>query len=122
MQLTQDILVEAAAHKGASIVEGLVNCMIFNNGTHKQYTDREIRPEATIALKHGERMIYGKAKNRGIILDGLVLKSVVIGKNGITEEDIPNHDAHCQCNVLHSMLGMMHTTPGMPVALGVIPV
>lgn len=121
MQMTQDILVQAAAHKGASIVEGLVNCMIFNNGTHKQYTDREIRADATITLRHGERMIYGKERNKGLILDGLELKSVTIGENGITEEDILIHDASTKSPVLHSMLGMMHVVnPELPVALGVI--
>lgn len=121
MKLTQEILVEAAEHKGASIVEGLVNCMIFNNGAHKQFTDREIRSDATIVLRHGERMIYGKDKNKGLILDGLELKSVTIGENGITEEDILVHDATTQSPVLHSMLGMMHVSrPGLPVALGVI--
>ncbi|MDO5016803.1 MAG: 2-oxoacid:ferredoxin oxidoreductase subunit beta [Porphyromonas sp.] len=121
MQLTQNILVQAARHKGASIVEGLVNCMIFNNGTHKQYTDREKRADATIILRHGERMIYGKERNKGLVLDGLELKSVTIGENGVTEEDILVHDATAKSSVLHSMLGMMHVVnPGLPVALGVI--
>lgn len=120
MSLSQECMVAAANHQGASVVEGLVNCMIFNNGTHRIYTDREVRADRTIVLRHGERMIYGKDRNKGIVLDGLELKSVTIGENGVTEEDILIHDATTPNPVLHSMLGMMHTQPDMPIALGVI--
>ena len=120
MGLSEEMMVAAAQHRGASVVESLVNCMIFNNGTHKMYSDREVRADVTITLRHGEPMIYGKEKNKGLILDGLELKSVTIGENGVTKEDILVHDATTVSPVLHSMLAMMHTTPGMPLALGVI--
>lgn len=120
MKLSQECMVAAANHHGASVVEGLVNCMIFNNGTHKSYTDRDVRADRTLVLRQGERMIYGKNRDKGIILDGLELKSVTIGEGGITEEDILVHDATTPSPVLHSMLGMMHTQPDMPIALGVI--
>lgn len=120
MGLSQEVMVEAAKHQGTSVVESLVNCMIFNSGTHMMYTDRAVRADATITLRQGERMIYGKERNKGLVLDGLALKSVTIGEEGITEEDILIHDATTQSNVLHNLLAMMHTQPDMPLALGVI--
>ena len=42
-----------------------------------------------------------------------------IGENGITEDDILTHDAHCQDSTLHFKLGTM-CGPEFPVALGVI--
>lgn len=118
--LTKECMVAAARHRGAAVVEALVNCVIFNNGIHKQYTDKAVRDEMTIVLRQGEPMIYGKERDKGLILDGFELKSVTIGENGITPEDLLIHDATTNNHVLHSLLAMMHTQPGMPVALGVI--
>lgn len=115
---TEKLMVEAAKHKGTSVLEILVNCMIFNNGIHKEIVAKEVRDERTIFLKHGEPMIFGKDKNKGIILDGLELKVVEIGKDGYTLDDILVHDAHCQNPTLHMMLAMMKDD--MPLALGVI--
>lgn len=112
------ILAASARHKGASVTEVLVNCVIFNNGIHKQITNRDIRAERTILLKHGEKMIFGKDQNRGIVLDGLKLKAVTIGQDGYTMEDILVHDAHEKDNTMHLMLAMM--SGDMPIALGII--
>lgn len=118
MKMTQDCMVAAAKHKGASVVEVLVNCVIFNNGIHKEYSDRDIREERTIYLRHGEKMIYGKDKDKGIVLEGLQLKAVTIGQDGYTMDDILVHDAHEPSPVLHTMLAMMQDD--MPLAMGVI--
>jgi 2-oxoglutarate ferredoxin oxidoreductase subunit beta len=63
-------------------------------------------------------MIYGANNDKGIVLDGLKLKSVTIGEDGYTIDDVLVHDAHCQDNTLHMMLAMM--SGEMPIALGVI--
>jgi 2-oxoglutarate ferredoxin oxidoreductase subunit beta len=115
---TPEILAASARHKGASVTEVLVNCVIFNDGIHKSITDKEYRADRTIFLRHGEKMIYGANNDKGIVLDGLKLKSVTIGEDGYTIDDILVHDAHCQDNTLHMMLAMM--SGEMPIALGVI--
>lgn len=107
-------------HVGTSVVEALTNCVIFNNGTHNNYADRATRADNTITLQHGSPMVYGKDKNKGIVLDGLTLKSVTIGEDGYTLEDILVHDAHCQSHLLHFLLAHMHEEEGMPLALGII--
>ena len=118
--LTRQLLVEAAKHKGMSVVEALVNCMIFNNKTHAAFAgDRATRAERTITLQHGKKMLFGADMNKGLVLDGLKLKVVEIGKDGYTEEDVLTHDAHCEDPTLHYMLASMKY-PDFPVALGVI--
>lgn len=112
-------MIAAAQHKGCAVVEILQNCMIFNNGIHNYITDRENRPDRTIHLVHGEKMIFGKDKNRGLVQDGFGLKAVTIGEDGYTIDDVLVHDAHCQSSFLHQMLAMMDGTD-LPVALGVI--
>ncbi|OAV74067.1 2-oxoglutarate ferredoxin oxidoreductase subunit beta [Bacteroidales bacterium Barb7] len=115
---TTEVFAEAARHKGASVVEVLVNCVIFNHGIHKQITDKEYRAERTIFLRHGEKMLFGKDNEKGLVLDGLKLKAVTVGTDGYTLDDILVHDAHEKDIALHLMLSLMKDD--MPLALGVI--
>lgn len=115
---TTDILLASAKHKGASVVEVLVNCVIFNDGIHKKITDKEYRADKTIFLRHGEKMLFGKDNEKGLVLDGLKLKAVTIGEDGYTLDDVLVHDAHTPENTMHLMLAMMGGD--LPVALGVI--
>jgi len=116
---TQEVMVAAARHKGASVVEILQNCVIFNHGIHNHITDKEFRADRTIHLRHGEKMIFGKEQNMGIVQDGFLLKAVEIGKDGYTIDDVLVHDAHCQSNFLHQQLVMMDGYD-LPLAVGVI--
>ena len=67
LALNQKIMVRAAQHKGASVMEMLVNCVIFNNGTHAEISDRDVRAERTIVLEDGKPMIFGKDRDKGEI-------------------------------------------------------
>jgi 2-oxoglutarate ferredoxin oxidoreductase subunit beta len=64
-------------------------------------------------------MIFGKESDKGLILEGLKLKVVKIGENGITEKDILIHDATEPNPGIQYMLANMKY-PEYPVALGVI--
>lgn len=119
VNLTKDCLVAAAKNDGASVVEILQNCVIFNDKAYDYFLNKEVRDDMTIVLKHGEPMIFGKNRDKGLILDGLKLKVVKIGENGITRSDILVHDAQEPNPGIHMMLVNMKA-PDMPVALGVI--
>ncbi len=119
MGLTTDIMVEAARHDGTSVVEVLQNCVIFNNGIHSEITHRDHRADRTIVLKHGEPMVFGKDRDKGLVLDGFKLRAVEIGKGGWDESDILIHDAEEENPGLHMLLVSM-AYPELPVALGVI--
>lgn len=119
LAISQEVLAAAALHKGASVVEMLTNCVIFNNGIHNFITDRETRADRTIHLVHGEKMIFGKEKNKGLVRDGFLLKAVEIGKDGYTIDDVLVHDAHEKSNFLHQQLAMMDGHE-LPLAIGII--
>ncbi len=119
MPTTVNCMVAAQQHKGTSVIECLVNCVIFNNGTHSLISDRATRAERTILLEQGEPMLFGENKDKGLILDGWNIRAVQLGKDGITEKDILVHDATTQDDTLHRKLAMMQG-PELPVALGVI--
>ncbi len=114
------MLVSAAKHKGTAIVEVLQNCVIFNDAIHSNIVDKTWRMERTITLKHGEKMLFGANKEKGLVLDGWNLKTVTIGEGGYTMDDVLVHDATTEDNTLHLKLGLMSPDHGMPVALGVI--
>ncbi len=118
LQNLTDILEASARHKGTSVIEILVNCVIFNTGAHAYYADREQRADRTIYLRHGEKMIFGKAKDKGLVLDGLKLKAITVGQDGYTLDDVLIHNANEKSPVLHSMLAAM--SGELPLALGVI--
>ena len=118
-KMMKEVFLEAAKHKGAALTEVLQNCVIFNNKVHQEITDKSVKEDNTIYLKHGEPMIFGKEKDKGLILDGIKLKVVKIGENGITKDDILVHDAHEPDDTLHYMLARMNL-PEFPLALGVI--
>lgn len=119
INLTTEILVEAARHKGTSVVEVLQNCVIFNDGIHDVVAGKDVRDDRTIILRHGEPMLFGKDRKSGLILEGLKLKVVRIGEKGIKEKDILVHNAHEPNPGIHYFLANMRY-PEYPVALGVI--
>jgi 2-oxoglutarate ferredoxin oxidoreductase subunit beta len=117
--LSTQIYIEAAKHKGTSVIEVLQNCVIFNDGIHDVVAEKEVRDDRTIILKHGQPMIFGKGNSHGLMLDGLKLKVVKLGENGITEKNLLVHDAQEINPGIQYMLANMKY-PEYPAALGVI--
>ncbi len=119
IELTVQALVAAARHDGTSVTEIMQNCVIFNDKTHDVFMERSVRADRTIVLRHGEPMIFGKNKDKGLVLDGLNLKVVTLGEEGWTKDNILVHDAKNPDAGVHMMLASMKA-PHFPVALGVI--
>jgi 2-oxoglutarate ferredoxin oxidoreductase subunit beta len=117
-QMTE-VFIKAALHKGTSIVEVLQNCVIFNNKIHQEITNKDVKDDHQIYLQEGQPMIFGKERDKGLVLKGSKLQVVKIGQNGITENDILVHDPTTSDDALHYMLTRM-MYPEYPVAMGVI--
>ena len=110
------IFIEAHKFKGTSLVEVLQNCVIFNDGCFTNITDKSVKADKQIYLEHGKPMIFGKERNKGLILNGLKLKVVTIGENGVTQEDLLVHNAKEKDPTLHQMLVRLE----YPIATGII--
>lgn len=119
LALNQEIMLAAAKHDGCSVMEMLTNCVIFNDGAHMAISDRAVRADRTITLRHGEPMLFGAQKDKGLALCDGKLKVVKIGENGVTIKDILIHDAHSEDTAIQNQLINMKY-PDFPVALGVI--
>lgn len=99
-----DIFIKSEKFKGTSLIEVLQNCPIFNDGCFAEYTDKAVREDKQLFVEHGKPMIFGKERNKGLVLKGLKLEVVTLGENGVTEEDLLVHDAEEQDPTLHQML------------------
>lgn len=119
LDVTKEVMVAAARHKGASVVEVLQNCVIFNDGIHRYFADKDNRADHTILLRHGEKMLFGKNREKGLVQDGFGLKAVVVGEDGYTIDDVLVHDAHERQSWLQQQLALMDGHE-LPLALGVI--
>ncbi len=118
-KLMSQIFIDAASHTGTSIVEILQNCVIYNDKTHGAVTNKENRDDFQLHLEHGKPMVFGKERNKGIMLNGFELEVVTLGENGVSEGDILVHDARKEDNTFHLMLVKMKP-PKYPMALGVV--
>ncbi|WP_297705657.1 2-oxoacid:ferredoxin oxidoreductase subunit beta [uncultured Eudoraea sp.] len=99
-----DMFIKSEKFKGTSLIEVLQNCPIFNDGCFSKYTDKAVREDKQLFVEHGKPMIFGKERNKGLVLNGLKLEVVTLGENGITEADLIVHDAEEQDPTLHQML------------------
>ena len=57
-------------HDGGSYIEIYQNCNIFNDGTFSEVNDRSVREDRILRLINAEPLIFGKDKNKGILLNG----------------------------------------------------
>lgn len=110
------IFIEAHKFKGTSLIEILQNCVIFNDGCFTGVTDKEVKDDKQLFVEHGKPMIFGKNRDKGLVLNGLKLEVVRIGENGITEADILVHNAKEKDPTLHQMLVRLE----YPLATGII--
>ena len=113
----QQTLERVGFHKGSVFVEVLQNCNIFNDGAHRDFTDREVREDRMLVLEHGQPMIYGKDRDKGIRLNGHQPEVVTLGVDGITEADLLIHD---EGDPLIAFMLSRISWPDFPVPVGVI--
>jgi 2-oxoglutarate ferredoxin oxidoreductase subunit beta len=111
----QEMIRRSSDHKGASFLEIYQNCNIFNDGAFLNLTEKDVKDDHVVALKHGEPLIFGKNKEKAIVLDGFTPK--VVNVADVAPEAILRHD---ETNpMLANILGRMDQTEGFPTAVGV---
>lgn len=69
----QQVLLEAAQHKGTAVIEIMQNCVIFNDKVHEDYYGRASRSDTLLYLEDGKPMVFGKDLDKALGLDGMDL-------------------------------------------------
>jgi len=109
-----DMVKRAHAHRGASFVEILQNCNIFNDGAFDDVSDKQIKADHQLVLRHGQPLIFGKNADKGVRMNGQRAEVVALG-DGVTEKDLIVHD---ETNVALAFM-LANFEPPMPTPLGV---
>jgi 2-oxoglutarate ferredoxin oxidoreductase subunit beta len=83
----------AHEHEGASFVEILQNCNVFNDGAFEGIIGRQVREEMMIDLKHGEPIRFGADGHKGVVMgaDGQLR---IVETAEVAPEALLVHDAH----------------------------
>ncbi|MCH2110509.1 MAG: 2-oxoacid:ferredoxin oxidoreductase subunit beta [Polyangiaceae bacterium] len=113
------VLRQAASHSGAAFTEIYQNCNVFNDGAFEDFRSREHKFDRQIHVEHGQPLLFGKEKNRGLRLNPvkLALEVVEVGEGGVSIDEVLVHD---QTNI--TLAGMLARMPfgEFPIALGLI--
>ena len=114
-----EVLKRAHGHRGASFVEILQNCIVYNDRVFGHITDRAVAAEAQIHVAHGQPLLFGENQDKGLRLDRGALKLEVFELSGREPEeaDVLEHDESNRA--LATLLAAMEP-PEFPVALGVL--
>ena len=87
----QAMLTRTHAHHGASFLEIYQNCNIFNDGAFEVFTEKGTKMDEALFLEHGQPLVFGANKDKGIKLDGF--KPIVVSLNeGSSTSDLWVHD------------------------------
>ena len=105
-------------YQGAAFVEILQNCIVYNKDVFDDVVNKKQAAETQIHVVHGEPLIYGKDRDKGLRLNAqtLSLEPVLIGQQGLTESNILIHD---ETNPTLAQLLLSLAAP-LPVAMGII--
>ena len=114
----KETLRRAAAHKGSAFVEILQNCNIFNDKAWAFLTEKDRREESALLLRHGQPLLFGKDRKKGVRLSGVDLEVVEVGADGVTEPDVLVWD-ETRANPAYAFLLSQLQGPGMPTPMGV---
>ncbi len=106
----------AHAFQGASFVEILQNCPVFNDGAWENVRATKAT-EAALLLEHGKPMLFGDDKGLRLRPGTIELEVVTVGEGGFAESDILVHD---ETNRSMAFLLASMEVPRFPIALGVL--
>ena len=108
----------AHAHNGASFVEIYQNCNVFNDGQFAGIIKKNARDEMMINLVHGEPILFGADRQRGVMQgsDGF-LKLVEVADVGM--DSILVHDEKHDFSSLAFALARLNSDDASPTPFGV---
>ncbi|MEQ9427029.1 MAG: 2-oxoacid:ferredoxin oxidoreductase subunit beta [Cyclobacteriaceae bacterium] len=111
---------KANEHQGTSLLEIYQNCNVFNDGAFFTYTDKATKVQSTIFLEHGEPLVFGDDKSKGIKLDGFTPVIVDLKDAGKDDLWIHNENDKIKANILTGFFEHYQDENTLPRPFGVI--
>ena len=115
----QEMIIKASEHKGTSFIEVFQNCNIFNDGAFSLFTDKDTKADNVLVLEHNKPMMFGKNKDKGIILDGLSAKVVELSDGKYSVNDLWIHDQYDENPARSLILSQFSEMNGFPLPIGI---
>ena len=120
----QGVLQRAVAHEGASFVEILQNCPIFNDGAFDAVSEGKLRVDRQLLLENGKPMAFGaESARKGIRVDRS-MRAEVVSLDDVDASQLLVHDETSDpISFLLASLRWSPSTdeaPAFPVPLGVL--
>ncbi len=113
------MLEAASRHKGTSFVEVFQNCNIFNDGAWMKYTEKETKADNVVYLEHGQPLVFGANRDKGVRLDGFKPEVVSLSDGSYNESDLLVHDEKRVDSTYSFILSHMMEDSTLPVPVGV---
>jgi 2-oxoglutarate/2-oxoacid ferredoxin oxidoreductase subunit beta len=107
----------AYEHKGASFVEIFQNCIVYNDAVYEPFTAKQNAADAQLLLEHGQPMLFGREKNKGLVLNRETLRLEVIDVDATNASQVLVHD-ETNKSIAHMLIEMPFGA--FPVAIGVL--
>ena len=86
----REMLMRSNNHKGTSLLEIYQNCNVFNDGAFFGMTDKATKMNQTLFLEHGQPLVFGENKDKGIRLDGF--KPIIVSLEDCSIDNLWVHD------------------------------
>jgi len=118
-KMINKLLKAAAEHKGTAFVEVYQNCVIFNDGAFDAISTAPDKLEKIINIEDKQPLIFGKAKDKGIILDGFNPKAVSLTDGKYSADDLLVHDENDESPVRAQILSLMTEDENLPTPFGI---
>jgi len=113
----QEMFRRAYKHPGASFVEVLQNCNVFNDGAFSAITKKDVRADMLIDLHHGEPILFGGEKQFGVVAnDG---EANIVNVDEVGSDSILVHDESREDPSRAFALSRLSETPDTPTPVGV---
>ncbi len=117
----QELLEQAALHKGSAFIEIFQNCNVFNDLAFEHISGKNNGSCNTINIRHGEKLVFGEKDSKCLTLSSANGKpKLIVSDTDVTnEKDILIHDETDESSLGHLLLAQMEY-PQFPVPMGIV--
>ncbi|MDD2487792.1 MAG: 2-oxoacid:ferredoxin oxidoreductase subunit beta [Candidatus Gracilibacteria bacterium] len=115
ISLTQEILDRAVKSDSTVFIEILQKCVTFEVSGVNQIRDRELKEELILRIRNGEPLIYGKNKDKGIVIENFKPKIISFNPENIPENIVIYDETNDELAYIISNLNY----PEFPIPVGI---
>ena len=108
-----EVLLRAHQYKGASLVEILQNCIVYNADAFGDLTHKKTRAEKSVLIEHGQPLLFGAEQDKALEFDA------PSGTFSVTD-DLSAAALHDETNLSFAWALARIDDPALPTPLGVL--